>query len=51
MTHEKMSKTGGTNEYDLVIGDRFVVGSRGRGVDVAALKAAVSGLDLAKLEA
>jgi MFS family permease len=50
LTHEKSSKTGGTNEYAVVLADRFVVGAKGRGVDVAALKAAVSALDLAKLE-
>ena len=50
MTHEKSSKTGGTNEYAVVLGDRFVVSAKGDGVDVNALKAAVSSLDLAKLE-
>jgi hypothetical protein len=50
LTHEKSSKTGGSNEYAVVLADRFVVGAKGRGVDVAALKAAVSSLDLAKLE-
>lgn len=50
LTHEKSSKTGGTNEYAVVLGDRFVVSAKGDGVDVNALKAAVSSLDLAKLE-
>ena len=50
LTHEKSSKTGGTNEYAVVLGDRFVVSARGNGVDLNALKAAVSSLDLAKLE-
>jgi hypothetical protein len=50
LTHEKTSKNGGTNEYGVVIGDRFMVSSKGRGVDVAALKSAVSSVDLAKLE-
>jgi hypothetical protein len=50
LTHEKSSKTGGSNEYAVVLGDRFVVSAKGDGVDVNALKAAVSSLDLAKLE-
>jgi Yip1 domain len=50
LVHEEVSKTGGTNEYDVVIGDRFVIGAKGDGVDINALKAAVAGLDLAKLE-
>ncbi len=49
--HEKMSKTGGTNEFAVVVGDRFVVTASGNGVDLNALKGAVSGLNLGKLEA
>ncbi|MEO6236206.1 MAG: Yip1 family protein [Vicinamibacterales bacterium] len=50
LTHEKTSKNGGTNEYAIVIADRFVVSVTGRGVDLATLKTAVSGIDIAKLE-
>jgi hypothetical protein len=50
LVHERMSKTGGTNEFAIVIGDRFLVSAKGRGVGTAELKAAVSGLDLARLE-
>jgi hypothetical protein len=50
LTHERSSKTGGTNEFAVVLGDRFVVSAKGDGVSVGALKAAVSGLDLAKIE-
>lgn len=51
MVHEKISKrSGGTNEFAIVLGGRFLVSARGRGVDANALKAAVSGLDLGKLE-
>ncbi len=50
LVHERTSKNGGQNEFGLVLGDRFVVNARGRGVTVNDLKAAVSGLDLAKLE-
>lgn len=50
LVHEKVSKTGGDNEFSTVIGDRFVVSATGN-VDLATLKATVSGLDLDKLEA
>ncbi len=50
LTHEKVSKTGGTNEYAIVIADRFVVSAKGNGVDINTLKSAVSSIDLAKLE-
>jgi hypothetical protein len=51
MVHEKRSKTGGTNEYGIVLGERFVVSASGTGVTLDELKAAVSGLNLAGLEA
>ena len=50
LVHERASKTGGTNEFSIVLGDRFVVSAKGHGVGVSELKAAMSGLDLAKLE-
>ena len=50
LVHERQSKTGGTNEFAVVLGDRFVVGASGRGVDLNGLKAAVGSLDLQKLE-
>jgi len=50
LVHERISKNGGTNEFGIVVGDRFVIGASGRGVSTDDLKAAVSGLDLAKLE-
>jgi hypothetical protein len=50
LVHRKMSKTGGTNEFAIVLGDRFVVTAKGDGVDLNALQSAVSGLNLAKLE-
>jgi hypothetical protein len=34
-----------------VLGNRFITSAKSRGVDLAALKTAVSGLDLAALEA
>jgi hypothetical protein len=50
LVHQRMSKTGGTNEFAIVLGDRFVVSATGNGVSVPDLKAALSNLDLAKLE-
>ena len=51
LTHEKLSKRGGTNEFGVVLGDRFLVSATGTGIDMSELKAAVQGLDLGKLEA
>jgi uncharacterized membrane protein len=51
IVHQKMSKTGGTHEYNVVIGDRFIVTAEGDGIDFDALRSAVSALDLGKLEA
>ena len=51
LVHEKTStRRGGTNEFSLVLGDRFVVSASGVGVDLEELKAAVTSLDLARLE-
>ena len=45
LVHEKGSKRGGSNEFTVVVASRFVVSAKGRGVDLDALKTAVSGLD------
>jgi hypothetical protein len=50
LVHEKMSKRGGTNEFSIVLGERFVVDASGFGVELKELKAAVMSLDLSKLE-
>jgi hypothetical protein len=50
LVHEKVSKTGGANEFGVVLGDRFVVSATGRGVGLGELKSAISSLDLSKLE-
>jgi hypothetical protein len=51
LMHEKGSKQpGGSNEFTVVLGDRFIVAARGS-VDLPTLKAAVAGLELGKLEA
>ena len=51
IVHEKVSKTGGSNEFEIVLGDRFIVSATGHGVGIGDLKSALSGLELAKLEA
>jgi hypothetical protein len=48
--HERVSKQGGSNEFGIVLGDRFLVSAEGRGLSIDELKAAVSSLDLAALE-
>jgi hypothetical protein len=51
IVHEKLSKTaGGTNEFGIVLGDRFVVSAKGQGVSLEELKTAMSGIDLARIE-
>jgi hypothetical protein len=49
MTHMESSKSG-DDEFALVVGGRFMVSAKSRTLDVDALKAAVSSLDLGKLE-
>lgn len=49
LTHVKSSKTG-QDEFALVIGERFMVSAKSGALDVNALRSAVSGLDLGKLE-
>jgi hypothetical protein len=49
LIHEKVSKTGGDNEFGVVLGDRFVVSATGN-LGLNELKAAVSSIDLGKLE-
>jgi hypothetical protein len=51
IVHEKVSKNGGTNEYGIVVGERFAVSATSNNVDLNGLKAAVAAVDLAKLEA
>jgi hypothetical protein len=49
LVHQRVSKTGGTNEFTIVIGDRFIVKAEGD-ADINSLRTAVSSLDLQKLE-
>jgi hypothetical protein len=52
LVHERGSKQpGGSSEFTVVLGDRFVVSAKGRGLELADLKGAVASLDLGKLEA
>jgi hypothetical protein len=51
LVHEKVSKAGGgTAEYAIVLGDRFVVAATGHGVGLDDLKGSVSRISLARLE-
>ena len=50
LVHQQISKTGGTNEFAIVLGDRFIVTAKGNGIDINALRSAVSSLELQKLE-
>ena len=49
LVHQRVSKTGGTNEFTIVLGDRFIVKAEGD-ADINTLRGAVSSLDLQKLE-
>ena len=49
IVHEKSSKRG-SNEFAVVLGNRFIVTARGDGVSLDELKSAVSSLDLPRLE-
>lgn len=49
--YERYSKRGRSGELDLAVGGRFIVTLRGTGVDMKAFRAAIEGLDLARLEA
>ncbi|MBC8132045.1 MAG: YIP1 family protein [Deltaproteobacteria bacterium] len=50
LVHEKVSKNGGTNKFEVVLGDRFIVSTKGHGLGIEELKTAVASLDLNKLE-
>ena len=50
MIHERSSKTGGSNEFSIVLGERFTVKATGRGITLGDVKSAVNSLDLSKLE-
>jgi hypothetical protein len=49
VVHEEVDKRGGQNQYTVVLANRFVVSAQGN-ADIGALKSAVNGLDLARLE-
>ena len=49
LVHQRVSKTGGSNEFTIVLGERFIVKAEGD-ADINTLRSAVSSLDLQKLE-
>lgn len=49
LVHEQVSKTGGSNEFTIVLANRYIVSTKGN-ADINALKTAVASLDLGKLE-
>lgn len=51
LVNEKVSKSGGSNEMSVVVGDRFVVSVKARGLGIDEVRKAVAGIDLGKLEA
>jgi hypothetical protein len=51
IVHQRVSRTGGGHEYNVVVGDRFIVSAKGNGIDFDTLRTAVAGLELQKLEA
>jgi len=51
VVREKASKTGGRSEYQLILENGVIVEAEGRGVELAVVKRAVTGLDLKRLEA
>lgn len=48
--HEKVSKSGGSAEYQVVLDNGLMVSAEGQHMDLAALKGAVAALDLSKAE-
>lgn len=50
MARERTDRGSGNTEFTLSLDNGLIVEARGHGVDVAALKGAVDGLDLARLE-
>jgi len=50
LVREEFDKRGGSAEYTVIVGERFVVEARGDGVSIDALRSAVASLDLGRLE-
>jgi len=51
LVHEEQDKQNGSSKYLVVLNERFMVSADGRGVDLATLRSAVNGVNLAGLEA
>jgi hypothetical protein len=49
LVHEQVSKTGGDNEFTVVLANRYIVSTRGN-TDIGTLKSSMASLDLGKLE-
>jgi Yip1-like protein len=49
LVHQRVSKTGGSNEFSIVLGERFIVKAEGD-LDIKVLQSSVSSLNLEKLE-
>lgn len=50
VVHQRISKTGGTNEFAVIVGNRFMVSAESRGLEAGDLESAVSALPLDELE-
>jgi hypothetical protein len=50
MVREQVDKRGGSNEYTVVVAQRFIVSATGSGVDLDTLKSGVNAVDLGKLQ-
>lgn len=50
LVREEYDKRGGSAEYTVIVGERFVVEARGQGLSIDALRSAVGSLDLSRLE-
>ncbi len=48
--HERISKTGGSHEFSVIVGSRFIVNARGSGMSFDEVKGAAGAVNLAKLE-
>ncbi|HNB80235.1 MAG TPA: hypothetical protein PLT94_17045, partial [Rhodocyclaceae bacterium] len=48
--HERYDQRSQSAEFDLVVAQRFLIEANGERTDMASLKSAVSGMDLARLE-
>jgi len=50
LVHEQFNKSSQSGNYDVIVGDRFLVSARGYKIDMDTLKQAVATVDLSKLD-